>query len=1223
MLLQPGDAFAADKPLPEPGPALSGVPPTARGTPAKSTEAAAIEAQTVLYATCVKEVKAIKQLNKQERELALVSCVKSGGGSAVTAKAAIAYTGTYDHCVDSTKTLCASPDIRHFVRIEFDVSNTAPLTVRTVNLLPIGASNPDTVLYVMKCDDWSCTKGEIVGVDDDGNTDPDSNSPLDSKVTIAQPTPGPWVAFVLAYSSATLYEGRGGTATVGIAANGQAEDPTNDQVFADWQVHRKELRTNDVLVVAKNPGNPSMTTTGYANYHDSMVLVLSDATVECDVNCGRFQFQDDTSFGADASTYLSRLVVGAELGSPTSARIAVGAYNNGKVAGTELFRINGRLAHVRRHTAMGGAWSGTAQADADSDGLPAEVESQLGSCDAAATDPDPAGGADVIVQGWTCDAARDWINGKVDEHDNSQPLCAQTATQAKCWRPSDSDHDGIDDGAEFFAVAVGCDEQPSGPYRQPVGCTKPNPILGSCASGNQMCAVEPKGGAQALASPFFDQEPTTWDVFVEADYFRSTVFAESATAHTLTAGHLAGLANMWGAEPGKCWDNTDGPNGPTGLCLGGTDLKYRTAIHAYPGQGVAVGDDRFQEEMPARNGAEFSRSHAYGRFGGAMRYADVAGYSLAWHDSNPSAVRGTAYERHFWWGNATGTPGYERASFSHELGHNLGLRNGPDEGHFFTKPDPECCGDGLACNSYQQGCGTAAAQVPVPSSPMAYHYMATGAFPIGVAPPAATTASSACSQQNLRFSKGLLGALDEQVLYEIMTPSAGWAEWQLRYLAQQLFCYRPLSFSAVPNAGPFAWRPSGAAPEGPFCTVDGAGQATECRFNWTSASLGANAASSSPKKADITTGRWTGQSSSDMDEIRDRDEWAKIIALGRQRLKPETNPEICLHATTFNGGVATDNFCGWPGAVVAQNVAVTQATYPTGGCQGTCSNGGICKRDTCTPATVATDCRLPTASCDWGECTCSADIECLSGQCIGGKCVTAWGGCSCTLDTQCAGAGGFCDAGYCRGWVDAQTAQAPNNSAIDPAQPYPVLESASFNGVTSRIQLEGATNPQFAAASGAYNNSFTARFDFRFEGFGPGQTSQAVVGSGAFGFGVSNVNGQPVVTVTAGSHTALTIGPITKGRWYRVVWAAQRAGTADHYVWLRPWNESAGWYGPGDLSTDCKYQTWANDLPAPGDVWIGHDGTSNTSNFFRGRIDNLSIVNYRYANRPSSCSVQQ
>ncbi|MBI5607423.1 MAG: hypothetical protein HY902_00930, partial [Deltaproteobacteria bacterium] len=908
---------------------------------------------------------------------------QSIAGGVGPAAMAMVYDPNLSNCVDSSMTVCASADVRRVARVVFPITANSPLTVKTFGLTPIGGSTPDTVMYLMRCTDQACTAGEIAGIDDDGNTETPGPTGggtydgLDSKIAVTSPTPGQWAVVVVAFRA-----GRHGVATIDVSQPGGYNNSFPGQVFGGWHIPAKELRTGDVLLTAKNPGSPSMTTPGYATYHDSLIFVAATTSYTCPSSYGAFQFQDDTYFSAAAPTYQTRLQVGAALGSPSNARVVVGVYGNGQVS-NEYYGMNARFLHVRSPASHGGSWSGAGQADLDSDGLTSEIEAQLGTCDASPTNPDPPGGTDLLIAGNGCNATRDWVNAQVDKFDadsiavpscasnpSQSKCCSANPTQSKCWSPQDSDNDGISDAAEVFALAASCDAGPAGPFRHATNCTKPNAVYGSCDSGD-WCVVEPEDSFGAT-SPYFDHDPTVFDVYVKADYYTSATCPDGAAAHTLNSARLDSLARMWTDDAFSCW------NGDQFGCPAG-DLQYRVRLHAYEGSGLAVGDDRFQEEVPTGSGALFSQSHAYARFGGAMRYAGAGRYGLAIHGSQS---RGEAAGRHFLWENFLPEEGYERSTFAHELGHALGLR------HYHRDATEDCSNDNTCISGNQSASWQA---TPIPATAMSYQYRDSGTFPKQNAGPTATdTYSTQCRRDNLRFSKGLLPDLNEQSLSEQLGVGNGWTDWQVRYLAQQMFCYNSMNQPLDARRLVFALRDANGIPSfGPY-TI-GSLYSTLSYFNWeqrTAAQSVANL-SQSPVAADLTGGKWDSASSAaDRDVLKDVNEWAKMVAVHRSLLGEESNHAMCLYSTTFNGAVTTDDYSGWGESVVANNVTAGQVNYPVGACteQAPCSWTGTCHSDSCG---ATSECRPSSSGCLAEHvCACSQDTDCWSGACVAGRCVT-------------------------------------------------------------------------------------------------------------------------------------------------------------------------------------------------------------------------------------------
>ncbi len=113
------------------------------------------------------------------------------------------------------------------------------------------------------------------------------------------------------------------------------------------------------------------------------------------------------------------------------------------------------------------------------------------------------------------------------------------------------------------------------------------------------------------------------------------------------------------------------------------------------------------------------------------------------------------------------------------------------------------------------------------------------------------------------------------------------------------------------------------------------------------------------------------------------------------------NGAACTRATECASATCTQGTCG----------------TPTGGA---CVNASACKSDTCSGGSCATGCSadgdcLSTSACVSGACTpkapggtsCTRDLECAGGQCVGGQCGQSAGG-ACSAPVQCQS--NICDA---------------------------------------------------------------------------------------------------------------------------------------------------------------------------------------------------------------------
>lgn len=1215
--LVPCAARAKDKPPPTPadGPAAPSLVP--RGTPSVSTIDADTAAASASATACEGLLASKPKLNDAKRATMLAECKTGGGDAGGVQTMAITYDPNLDHCVDSTKTLCASPDVFHFVHHYFEVSASSTLTVKTHNLVGIGGL-ADTVLYLVKCDDSNCSAGNVVGIDDDGNGSTDSTTPYDSLVELSSPAAGYYVAYVVAFSAGT----RGITDLV-ISQSGGVNQTVPSQVFSLRKFGTKEIRTNDVLLVAKNPGADSMTTSGYGNYHDSKMLVVTNATNNCDGSCGRAQFQDDTSYdgGSAASTYMTRMTVGSALGSPTAAKIMIGVYDNGQVSGGEYYRMHARFAHLRRAGSAGNWPSSGGYSDSDQDGVTAEVETQLGTCDSDTASQ----GSDLIVTGWNCVDARDVINGLVDEFVVGTP-CSSSSSQTKCWRPSDSDHDGYDDGAELFAAVVGCDNEPTGPYRVATGCARPNPINSVCDSGN-WCGVEPANGN--LNSPYFNQDPTVYDIFIEANHLRSTDgTVETGNPHAMSTLQQNELRELWADEPQKCWDGA-----LTGTCPGATDLRYRVNMHAFAGQPLSLMDDRFGEEIRVRGDARFSHSHFFARANRTLRFYGPLRFGLALHHNGGGQAD---YSRTFSWGNASQYVDFIRRVFSHEAGHAYGLEHrvrSPNtmETTCGTPPNTTGCTwcrfDDTACTpalpnhncSTAPTMDTAAPENPAPTLMSEQYAVRGGMLPMQKEPPSGSTDYSNCSFYDVRFSKGLLGrSLDETGLDNSWQPGAGWEEWKLRHLTQVMFCYD--SQNQCRGRGTFGLFNSSGVQIGPYCDVNGSGAATQCYFNWNGQTATPTNTSSALGNTDISSGRWNNTPNvlSNAEVLEDQNEWGRMIAVGRDALDPWKG--MCLYATAFNGPTTSEDYCGWGEQITASGATAGVVNYPVGGCTTAATCAGASATCTLDPATCTQGSDCFSSTCSGGVCTCIEDADCRSGQCIAGRCLVLWGSCSCLNSNDCPGQGpGACVAGRCMTFRSAAAVYPAGADAT--YQPWAVGASAGFDGTDDRIRLHGGASSRLEALGANYENRLSLQFDFRFDGFQGTETQHVLLKSGSFQLSVVT-GGQ--VQATVGGREALVWSGLQTGVWYRAIWSASK-NDQGHYLWMRRMDEDSGWYAPADNGSGgaCVWQSWPNDLSSPGDVWIGHDGSSDSSRYFHGRVDTLALVNFVSSDRPVGCTQQQ
>ncbi|MBI5610544.1 MAG: hypothetical protein HY902_16830 [Deltaproteobacteria bacterium] len=1177
-------------------------------------------AQAVIDAAAAQSLAACK-------EQALSGSSPSGGGGMIQTMTVDQCAWENPECTTGDKIACTRPDVPGIMRVTFDVVAGQPLQVYTDTMSP--SATADTVLYLMHCDDNSCTSGQLVGVDDDGN----SATPelFDSRIEIAWPGAGKYMAVAIAYS-----EWRGGTGRIHAVQDGTLlPGPSWSLPVGGWRITCKELRSGDTLYVSREASGPAPGAN--PGYDDSVVLALSTSSVaHCTGNCGAFQFGDDTAYGGTATTLATRLPISWTLGSPQSGRVIVAPYHDGA-------HLRPQFMHVRRYSSYGGGWSGEDQRDLDGDGLTHELERELKTCDVppgwnSGDEPALDTGVDVGIVGQNCATYQSVINNWVATLATPE-ICPGSV---HCWNSTDSDHDGLKDSYELFAAPIQCAHTPSGPYRDAGVCQQIS-IDAACAPGS-WCMVEPlpiRAGVDPVAQAGPDVR--TFDIYLDQDYYQKSqanlAFNEPLGQHRLNAAQLTLLRSVFGTMPSSCWDGSTPATG----CLAAGDWRHKVALHLQAGLGTTVGDDRFREELPTANSAHFARSQWFARFGvdsavgPAFRFGGLGRYTVGWHSPSSGGLADGQGSRLSSYGDDAGDLAGV-GMMAHEFGHQLTLYHPHGPGLNCVNgqsnpPDTTCRFDAPPSTAGRTCQTVMSAQTPV-ASLMSYEFLSgPGMLPLGAAAPVATQVSlQGCDRLNLRYSKGLDPEIYEGSLQEGNVAGAPTPDWQLRKLSQDLFCFNGYDDGPGPfSQYSFYATPTGSARVGPGW--DG----SRYTFNWDSDTVtGPEAGSYS---YDVSGGKTDpGSQSCATDRLRDVNEWGRIVALSQGYLNWQPGHGMCLYADTFNGqttpagGIFSD-FCGWGEAIETQNMVASPVNYPRGACvvlpTGTvgCAALQACLIDSCTsPHTCRTG---ATCVAESGACSCTGNEHCYSGECVAGMCVNSWGACDCSLPYSPCPLQGSCSADkVCPATVLSDSAYSayPQFSS----QPYPFLESAEFNGTNARIRLPGGANSRLESMSGSYENGFEIQFDFRHDGF-DGETEQVVFASGAFRLTKTRTGLTESLDFQVGNQTVLSYPPrngrpLQRGRWYRIVWSAKPGpnGTeGNHFVWVRPWDVQAGGYEAGDSALNCVRLPFSGSLAAPGDVWIGFDGGTDTSRYFKGRLDNVSILNYVYRAQPANCTLQQ
>ncbi len=1087
--------------------------------------------------------------------------------------------------------VCAWDEVHHFVFEELDINSAGEtITATTSDLKSISGSTPDTVIFLLRCSDSTCTDGQVVASDDDHNTATTQGAydHLDSTLSHVTTAAGRYRVIVSSY-----VHGREGTTDIEIKVGSTIVYQADDTVFGGWHVRSHELRDGDRIYVGKNANDPPTVGLQAEPYTDSVLLVMNTMDVDCDSGaCGQFQMNDDVSWGT-STVLVSGLEIDGAAGSVS--RVLVGTYHGSTTV--PGYVLNARLIHARHHTADGGMWPDSGQLDRDGDGLTREVEIELGTCDDYTSH-----GVDVGFEGANCAAIKTMVNTMVQDNDSAITCAGQSGDPAKCWSPVDSDNDGLRDSWEVWAGAVSCTKVPALPTNDAGTCT-PMDLLGTCTGA--WCVGDT---VSAMSKP----DPTVFDIYARLDQLGcdlSTPFcaalhiaSDPQMSHGVTAEQEDQLLKFWTEEPATCWDGSTDPT----RCVHPQDRRYRVAFHLRPAQTWRVPDDAYGWEI--QPDVDETYSYFDRNFGGLLRYAQVGIYGLLTHGSGGGqAGEGSP---HIIVGNrrlADTAAMREEAIFvlSHETGHTLGLShphggrsvascqsNMPSCGTVCTQLDTDC---NVSC---PKGCGNW--QDVNVASVMSYSFGRHGmGLKSSSAPSQYVPRDDYCEPLAARFSKGLHLDLNEASLNET------WAEsYQAIMMAQAMKCYD--GFNDFVDIGPFGFRTPtvpGQPPMlcfassyfGPFC--DG----TSCYFNWNSDS--AYLASTTPYALDLSDDNRDGVGGCADDVLRDRDEWGSIIALSRSARKAGHKTykgEHRIFSAHFNGGQVA-NLAAWDNAelpVQVNGATLSDArSYPYAGCLDSSDCGGsACVSDACA---VDDDCSLG-QTCSGGACTCSLDQQCVSEVCLANNtCAAGWGQCACASNTCSSPLGDECTApsGHC---LPMKASDDPNTSSAEQSP----KNSLHFDGVNDDMVLShsGFTSPLVGVG---VRESYELGIELRFDGFATGESRQVIMstGGGAMELSVESLLNFTVLKAKMGSSVLTYL--ITPGIWYRVRWAAH-VGDQRHVLSVLAWNVVTGRYVQSYCTKDSSF---SGPLNISTDVRFGHDGGAN-SDYFAGRLDNVQLSNY-------------
>ncbi len=1134
----------------------------------------------------------------------------------------------------------------------FSVPAGAHLTVWTESMTQVGApfatTVPDTLLYLLRCDDLSCGHGAIVAINDDGNPSP---QPYDSKLDLYGLPNGYYRWVVTSYA-----QGHEGQTMVGTQVNNAAIWWDSALVFGGQHSFPPEIRPGDVLMVGKNNNTFGLTDPAHVpqypaaqadpEYADTTLFVMSTNQNNCESGaCGEFWFNDDAwPYWTNDPMLLSRVLIPVSGAGMTNPRVLVGSYRSwyAPLSPTQAVQtINTRLIHIRRHTSSGGNWSCDEQLDRDRDELPAEVEASVGSCDSAGDAPADGVGA----RRHTCGDWGSAINSRVN-YWYPGTNCSVPATvppnAETCWSPVDSDNDGVRDLWEVFGAVASFPNLPVGPDTDagaptPVSIFEP---IWTCPT--VWCAAY---DFSALSDP----DPGVYDINAQFDHYVCTGshcavdYAAGAGSfafdHRLTATQQTLLKTIWTDQPGSCWDGSQ--TWPCGNEIDNSlDLPYRTRLHAYDAKAINLpGPVRGVEGIRGGTGEVASwYNHSFRaswKFLRLFRYgllADRGGQA----QSGPGALAIM--------GNTHVTVADEKVAaaqvISHETGHTLTLNHphdnrnipatGPGQTLFVV---PGQCASGMCaqdptcqCEPGQNTCPVGQdnlAETNKPNNPaastlMSYRYQWGMSAPGTLAPTGGVAGNcpSWCSQDNARFSKGLGRSIDEVFLREQVTvdwsgnpPKEGWRTVKQ---VQDLQCYN----HAGDNKGcaPFGPTPpqgiQGPSVPGPACNA--ASFPTVCVFDWNfSYSTDAN-----PMSFDLSRGKFHYGASCARDLLTDVDEVGRVVAISRANLAHSQKKQYAIYQDVFNGTTQPFNYAGWPSQVIqVANVALTQAEYRRNQCAaGAACAGGACLTDACTAPTT---CKLQGATCNNGKCSCAADNDCWSGICDGGSCSgLGLGTCACAQNADCSFLPG-------QNPVENRCIPQPNvphacdtkrsAGAMGPLGDERMWESAEFAG-NSHITLEGGS--QTPLGSVATTDEFQFVLDIFWRGFGSGQSTQVVVDSAFAKMWLAHdSDGQDRIRtlVYAGTSPVLASTVSVKpGVWYRVKWSS----SSNAVLSVQARDLVTGWFDPSLAS--CGYKSMGTvDILAATAFRIGMP-LSGSEPGFRGRVDNVNLFNYSFET-PEGC----
>ena len=775
----------------------------------------------------------------------------------------------------------------------------------------------------------------------------------------------------------------------------------------------------------------------------------------------------------------------------------------------ELLAENGELQGAWAAEECGFLGTSLLCADADHDGLPWELELQLGTCDShwgPGTDigeahlhcQEYADRADELVPSFEADSALASCAGIAPGTiacASVPPSCRELAPA--CWSAVDSDNDGLDDLAEIYGVITASPLNPQAPtYAGPwsnrlydAGAPIRRGLYAPPTKTSPIPAENLVHDWRLDLSRIAPVSPTRYDVLLEVQ----AVLEEGDDAEALTAGEMAGVAHIYEAEGLECpHEAVSCSMDPTAPCCAGQEL-YGVRLHVFekaprvvssldhlanedavrslaglavsPSSMVSLFNSGGLDEEANALGLEHEGTTPERRFTGVFRYASwFPGYA------SPATFQGQAYGvpgRAFWFKpSAFGPATSDR--FAHELGHTLGLVH-VGGAHVYTD-DADLLANGARNPVYPSLMGSTLLPEKGCEGP----------------------ACPACSELYSRFSRGLSPSVWEVALPEVVPVDGATSDGEAhRSWLSFLGCMVSgpdivgcMDAASCPGAG------CGCDPSVDSCQLDWDGcdpfgTAPECVLEEVCPAFDPATATTAASLDPLMSYKEPGSSTH---AAHDDNDWHRMIAMGKLGLHTVYYPDRRIVHLPFNypadselgmsGMEAVVDISGYRTLPRASHLSFADFGLHLNRCDldgpDPCSAmvGGA---SSCVPITCASVGCKSGAPCEpmSGRCECARDSDCRSGYCdFDGLCHEDGGICSCSG----SGPSGKCVSNsgsgppYPYSWCDPPVTEGTNagvqlcsGSQGVSGEPTSTLQTPGFRLRAARFQVP--VNPSITAAS--------------------------------------------------------------------------------------------------------------------------------------------------------------